>query len=146
MTKKLLTDNEALDLIESSEVAAKDLGRLSDYFWDIKQKRLKADKVAAALKTLESGCEAKLIEQMLRQEISAVGGGDVIFTMGAPTQEPVVNDWIEYWDFIKKEDDMSLFERRPGRKAIKERWEAGEVIPGVSKFPVYKLSKQGVKK
>jgi hypothetical protein len=66
--------------------------------------------------------------------------------MGAPTHEPAVTSWPEFWEFIKKEDDSALFEKRPGRKAIKERWEAGEVIPGVSKFPVYKLSKQGVKK
>ena len=134
------------NLLAAEELSAQELGMLADEFWVVKQKRLAADKVAKELKANESACEAKLIEQMLRQTISAVGGGDVIFTMGAPTQEPVVTDWQEFWQYIKKEDDISLVEKRPGRAAIKERWETGAQIPGVGKFPVYKLNKQGVKK
>ena len=134
------------DLCSKEELTAKELGVLSDAFWLVKQQRLAADKQAATLKTQESAAEAKLIEQMLRQEISAVGGGDVIFTLPAPKDEPVVNDWQAYWSFIKEQDDLALIEKRPGRAAIKERWLAGEQIPGVGRFPVYKLSKQGVKK
>ena len=140
---------EAQTLIERlcaiENPTATQLGELSDAFWDVKNMRLAADKEAKRLKTQESMAEARLIECMLRQEISAVGGKNVIFTMGAPTQEPAVTDWQAFWSFIKEVDDMSLFEKRPGRAAIKERWEAGQTIPGVSKFPVYKLSKQGVK-
>ena len=106
------------NLLAAEELSAQELGMLADEFWAVKQKRLAADKVAKDLKTNESACEAKLIEQMRRQTISAVGGGDVIFTMGAPTQEPVVTDWQEFWQYIKKEDDISLFEKRPGRAAI----------------------------
>jgi hypothetical protein len=40
---------------------------------------------------------------------------------------------------------VKLSERRPGKAACKERWEAGEIIPGVEKFPVYKLTIKGVR-
>lgn len=140
-----LTDNEIRALLDDPELTATQLGMLSDEYWDVKQRRLAADKSAAALKTVEAEMEAKLIEQMLKQQISAVGGGSVIFTLPSPKMEPAVTDWQAFWKFIKDMDDMSLFEKRPGRAAIKERWEAGQTIPGVEKFPVYKLSKQGVK-
>jgi hypothetical protein len=126
-------------------LSAKELGVLADVFWATKNKRLAADKVAKALKTEESTLEAKLIEQMLRTSISSIGGKTVVLGLPTPTQEPVVSDWAEFWQFIKATDDISLFEKRPGRAAIKERWENGETIPGVGKFPVYKLSKSGVK-
>ena len=133
------------NLLAADTLSAQELGMLADEFWETKNNRLEADKITKALKTAESSIEAKLIEQMLRQEISAAGGRTIILTMPAPTQEPVVQDWQAFWQFIKSQDDMSLFERRPGRAAIKERWANGEAIPGVGKFPVYKLSKQGVK-
>lgn len=132
-------------LLEQEELTAGQMGTLADAFWDTKNKRLRVDKEAKALKVTENAIEAKLIEQMLRQEVTAAGGKTVILTLPAPKQEPAVTSWPEFWEFIKKENDMSLFEKRPGRAAIKERWEAGEVIPGVSKFPVYGLAKQGVK-
>jgi len=128
------------ELLSASELAA-----LADAYWQTKTKRLAADKVAAALKTDESAMEAKIIEQMLKQNISATGGKEVILTLPSPKYEPAVTDWGKYWQYAKEQDDPSLFERRPGRAAIKERWEDGLTVPGVEKFPVYKLSKQGVK-
>jgi hypothetical protein len=132
--------------LETEILSATELGKLADHFWDTKQKRLAADKVSAALKTQESACEAKLIEQMLKQQISATGGGEAIFTLPAPTMAPVVQDWAKVWQYAKETDSMEFFEKRIGRAAVKERWDAGVEVPGVGKFPVYKLSKQGVKK
>jgi hypothetical protein len=40
--------------------------------------------------------------------------------------------------------DFSVLQRRLSEGAIKERWHADEEVPGVIKFPVWKLSKQGV--
>lgn len=132
-------------MIDEIALSAQELGALADEFWATKTKRLAADKVAKELKTAESVLEARLIEQMLRAQISSIGGKTVVLGLPTPTQEPVVTDWAEFWQFIKDQDDISLFEKRPGRAAIKERWESGETIPGVGKFPVYKLSKSGVK-
>ncbi len=124
---------------------ATELGKLCDEHFAVKTKRLAADKVAKELKTTESSLEATIIEQMLRQQISSIGGKAVIYGLPTPTQEPTVNDWQAFWAFIKQTDDISLFEKRPGRAAIKERWAAGETIPGVVPFTVYKLTKTGVK-
>ena len=129
----------------TEKMTATQLGELADKFWKVKTKRLAADKVAKELKTEESGMDSLLIEQMLLNEISAVGGKDIVLVLNKPVMEPTVTDWVKFWEFIKDQDDSSLFEKRPGRKAIKERWEAGQVIPGVTKFPVYTMSKQGVK-
>ena len=133
------------DITEFVALTATQLAAKADDHWDIKTKRLAADKVAAALKTSESALEAEIIAQMLHQQITSIGGKTVIYGLPKPTMEPVVQDWQKYWEFIKQTDDISLFEKRPGRAAIKERWGLGETIPGVVPFAVYKLSKTGVK-
>lgn len=126
-------------------LTATQLADKADEHWRVKTKRLAADKVAAALKTDESALEAAIISQMLHQKITSIGGKTVIYGLPKPTMEPIVSDWALYWAFIKQTDDISLFEKRPGRAAIKERWGLGETIPGVVPFAVYKLSKTGVK-
>jgi len=130
---------------EFKALSATELGKLADKHAGIKVKRLAADKVAKNLKTDESSIEATLIEQFLRQKITSIGGKVVIYSLPTPTMEPIVKSWPEFWAFIKETDDISLFEKRPGRAAIKERWGLGQTIPGVDSFPVYKLSKTGVK-
>ncbi len=132
-------DNEFVAL------SATELAEKADKHWDVKTRRLAADKVSAALKTEESALEAEIILQMQKQQITSIGGKTVIYGLPKPTMEPVVADWKPFWEFIKLTDDISLFEKRPGRAAIKERWGLGQEIPGVIQFPVYKLSKTGVK-
>jgi len=133
-------ENEPAKLLSATE-----LGVLCDQHVAVKTKRLAADKVAKELKTEESVIEASIIDQMLRQKITSIGGKTVIYALPTPTNEPTVANWQVFWEFIKQTDDISLFEKRPGRAAIKERWALGEEIPGVIAFPVYRLSKSGVK-
>ena len=129
----------------TKKLSATALGALADEFWAIKTERLAADKVAKELKVKESLLDSQIIEQMLLSKVSSIGGKSVILVLPAPTMEPAVQDWPKFWEYIKSMDDTSLFEHRPGRAAIKERWANGEVIPGVAQFTVYRLSKQGVK-
>jgi len=126
-------------------LTATELGALADAWWAAKTKRLAADKVANLLKTEEARLDASIIDQMLRQQISSIGGATVIVSLPTPTMEPAVKDWPAFWEFMKQQDDMSLLSRHLGRAAIKERWAAGQEIPGIAQFPVYKLSKTGVK-
>lgn len=126
-------------------LSATELGALADQHFEAKTKRLAADKVAKELKTEESRLEALIIDQMRRQQISSIGGKKIIYAMPSPTDEPVVEDWPKFQAHILETKDFSLLERRPGRAAIKERWEQDKAVPGVGKFPVYKLSKSGVK-
>lgn len=120
---------------------ASELAATADAWFNTRAKRLAADKVSAALKIDESALEAELIDQMLKSQISAVGGKDVITYLPAPTLEPVKKDWGKFWAYVMETGDSSLIEQRVGRAAIKERWANGEVIPGVESYPVYKLSR-----
>lgn len=134
-----------LDLGKAQPLSAPQLGELADLYTAKRTERLAADKVAAALKADESAAEAMLIEQMRSQEVTACGGKTIRLALSAPDYVPAVKDWDKYYAYILSTKDFSLLERRPGKAACRERWDDGISIPGVEKFPVYKLSRNEVK-
>ena len=134
------------DEAELVKLSPKQLGEHADAYRQIREERLAADKKAADLAAREQALKAVLVQQMRLQEITSVGGK--VATVSIPVEPeyvPAVSDWSAYWKYAKENDAPEMFERRPGKLACKERWEAGEEIPGVSKFPVYKLTIKGVR-
>jgi uncharacterized Fe-S center protein len=126
-------------------LSAIELSVIADKWFDVQKRRLAADKVAAALKSEEESFKAILISQFQLQKLTGIGGKLVRVGMDpVPDYAPHVMDWDKYRKYIIENDAWELVERRPGRAACKERWDQGVVIPGCEKFPIYKLTKQGV--
>lgn len=125
-------------------LTAEDAAALADEFKVAEAERLKADKLAASLKTYEVEVKLTLINALKTLKITAVGGK--AFTCTHSTEDmPTVADWAAYEKYILETKDFSLLERRPGKAAIKERWDNGVDVPGIAKFPVDKLSFSKVK-
>lgn len=127
----------------NENLPAPDLAEIAAYWVNKRDERLLADKLAEGLKSWESKAQALLLEQFGRQK--DLGGVNTAFgRVGMnpePTNEPHVTDWPKFYEYILETKDFSLLERRPGRAAVKERWEDDVVVPGVEKFPVYKLTR-----
>lgn len=126
-------------------ISATELAQLADHYWLTREKRLAADKVAKDLKDEESRTEATLIKEMREQQLTAIGGK--LVRLAIPTEPeyvPAVKDWDAFYRHVLQTGDFSLLHKRVGTTACKERWDAGETVPGVEKYAVYKLSKSGV--
>lgn len=144
MNEILLAASEAN--ANGEKLSAKVLSQIADLWFVTYKERLAADKAAAKLKEVESAAYALIIEQMRSQELTAIGGKKVRVGMAPePDYQPHVKDWPKFYEYILESKDFSLLERRPGRAAIKERWEDEKEVPGVEKFPIYKLTRQEVK-
>lgn len=147
----LLSDEDQIKLAAQQSangvsLEATKLALVADIWFSTYTERLAADKVAAKLKTQEEAAKALLLEQMRMQGLTAIGGAKVRVGMDpTPDYQPHIKDWEVFYKYILKTKDFSLLERRPGRAAIKERWEDGKEVPGVEKFPVYKLTRNEVK-
>jgi hypothetical protein len=126
------------------QLTAKETGLLVDLFKTAEAARLKADKDAAALKLIEVEFKEVLIASLKSLEVPTIGGKQYTVDI-KQVDEPTVESWDKFYAHIIKTKDFSLLERRPGKAAIKERWEDGKTVPGVSKFPVDKLSFSKVK-
>lgn len=129
-------------------LSAKELALLADTWFSIMQDRLAAGMLHDKLKSIETLCQTILINQLRAQELSAIGGFKVRVSIDSePDYQPHVKDWDAFYKFILKTKDFSLLERRPGKAACRERWavDGDSAVPGVEKFPVYKLRKSEVK-
>lgn len=131
---------------DGAELTLKELGVVADHYHLTRESRLEADRKAGLLKTAESLAEAVLIDQMRKQEATSVGGKLLKVSIPAePDYKPTVKDWPKLYAHIIKTKDFSFLQKRVGEAAVKERWEAGVVVPGVERFPVYKLSRSEIK-
>ncbi len=133
------------DLATVRELTAKELGELADLHLRCKTERLRLDKESKMVDEIEKGTEKLLVDQMLKQKVSAAGGQKLRVSMNPVKHRPHVTDWTEFYKFILKTEDFSLLERRPSASAVAERWDDSVIVPGVEKFPVYTLSKSVVK-
>lgn len=126
----------AAKAFKGAKLSKADLERAAEIMESEREKRLKLDKESANIKHTETTAEKLIIQQMGLQNIAVVHGKEV-----KETDEPHVKDWQEFYAYILETQDFSLLERRPGKAAIKERWELKVEVPGIEKFPVAKLVK-----
>jgi len=55
-------------------------------------------------------------------------------------KHPAIEDWPAFYDYVAKTSQFELLHKRLSSQAFRERWEAGEVIPGTSSSEVWELS------
>ena len=110
---------------------AKDIGKLTDRLFDLKEE--KAD-TNAKLKELNGDIrevEIELLNEMHNQGLYKAGGarGGVYISRQVV---PKVENWDEFYDYIREHDYLHMLERRVSRKAYQEQYEEGQDVPGVA--------------
>lgn len=121
---------------------ASDMATLADEYWTTYQKRLAADKVSKELKAIESKLEALILSTLRTDGITAIGGKLVILSIDTePEYMPTIADYPVFSEYILSSKDLSLVERRVSKAAVKERWSLGIEVPGIIRFPMFKLHK-----
>ena len=53
---------------------------------------------------------------------------------------PTITDWNEFYGYVTKTNSFDLLHKRLSSTAFKDRWEAGETIPGSTTAEVWGLS------
>ena len=53
---------------------------------------------------------------------------------------PAVDDWAAFYAFITETGSFDLLQRRLSSTAFKDRWAAGQAIPGITSAEVWELS------
>ena len=115
------------------------LSRMVDRFHDAREQRLEADRRAAALKKEENDLKQLIIDNLLSSGTDVIGGRVLTVTL-VKKSKPSAQDWGAIYDYIKEHDAFDLLHRRLTEKAVKERWDAEENVPGVVELTVNDLS------
>ena len=98
----------------------------------VRQERLalqkQADKLAEEEKDLMATAHAELLALGKRAYVTDSG---IAFKLQA-VRKPVVTDWDELHDYIAETNNFSLLHARLTDSAVKELWDAGVTVPGVT--------------
>lgn len=112
---------------------------LVDNYISIRSQRLNLDREAATIKEMEDDLYQVIVSKMRDAGMSVLGAKNGFVKLKEST-EPVPTSWPELWKWIQETGNFEVLHKRISTLAIKERWEAGEGVPGVGKTTVYKLS------
>lgn len=116
-----------------------ELSARADAFKSFRERRLELKRELEDLEKQERILKQELIQHIQEANVPGVMGKLANISLVAKTV-PIVEDWGALDDYILATGDLSLLQRRLGVKAVNERWEAGEDVPGVTTETNYDLS------
>lgn len=110
-----------------------------DAYAQAREERLALQREVNNLQERENMLKNGIIQILQENELSTAGSANYSVKL-AVDDKPVAGNWQEIYDYIKENDAFDLLQRRLGEAAVKSRWEDGITIPGVTTFPVEKLT------
>jgi hypothetical protein len=130
--------------LRETNVISSHLPDLINQYISVRAQRLVLDKEAATLKESEEELKKTIISKFREGDIQAMGADNGLVKM-TTLDEPKCTDWSATYEHIRETGSFELLHRRLANLAVRERWEAGEEIPGVIHTTLYKLSVSDVK-
>ena len=83
--------------------------------------------------------EGDIMALMSDAGISKAGSDKASCTMKM-SKHPAIDDWNQFYGYVAQTGQFELLHKRLSSTAFRERWEAGEVIPGTSVSEVWELT------
>lgn len=117
------------------------LGDMVDQLYDMDQQRIALGKEVTALEKKQREMEEYLLNEYKKTELEGAEGkrGKVsLIRETVPTVEP--ENWNTVFAYIGKTKSYDMLYKRLNTKAVRERWDAGEEVPSVTRFNKIKFS------
>lgn len=111
------------------------LQELIDSWGTARTNRLAEAKKVEALEVTEKKLKALVIAKMMESKQTSTGGQKYGANYSRK-EKPTTGDWQKLYAYIKENDAFDLLQKRLTETAVTARWEDGEEIPGIVKFPV----------
>ena len=117
----------------------KTLAAKADRYYTLRQERLARQKEVDAMEAEEKALKAELIEEIGEQDARGVAG-EVCRVTIVTKVKPVLKDFDALIAWVRRRNAWELMRHQVNDAAVKERWDAGQDIPGVEPFTVVDLS------
>lgn len=115
------------------------LGGVVDKLYALREKRLALNRQADEIKEQESALTTRLLQLMAEANTSAARGKLASASRYA-RQLAKVADVKKFLAFVQKEGDYELATVGARLEACKDRWEAGQQVPGVTSDSIIRIS------
>jgi hypothetical protein len=115
------------------------IAELIDEFVATKNKREELQNEVKGCTEKMGRIEADIMELMSQAGINQAASEKASCTM-RQAQHPVIEDWQVFYDYVAQTKQFELLHKRLSSPAFRERWEAGDPVPGSSMSKVWELS------
>lgn len=111
---------------------------INDYV-ETKNKREDLSEEVKACTEKLARLEADIMSQMSHAGLVTAASDKASCTM-KEVRHPAIKDWNIFYQHVAKTKQFELLHKRLASAAFRERWEAGEVVPGTEVSNVWELS------
>lgn len=112
---------------------------LIDLYFETKNRREVLNEEAKSCTLKMAELEKDIMEQMSQAGISQAASDKASCTMKKATH-PSIEDWQAFYGYVAQTGHFELLHKRLSSTAFRERWDAGEAIPGTSASEVWELT------
>lgn len=109
------------------------LGACIDELYKKRAERLELEKQVDVLKEGENEYTAHILDNFGKTELAGAKG-DIATASIKRTTVYQLDNWDAFIAYVDKKEAWELLRKQPGATACKERFEAGEPIPGITPF------------
>lgn len=115
------------------------MGSTIDSLWAKREEKREAEAKVKVIEAEIAAIEEVLMDRMDKEETSKSQGtkASVSITTAVVAN---VEDWESFWPYVAKNKFFHLIQKRVSDPAMRELWDAGKKIPGVSPFSKRKLN------
>ncbi len=121
----------------------KTLGACIDLLYAWEHERAEVVRRGEALKARETLLETHILNTFSKADLEGAAGKVAKINVLRPVVPQVEGDgkgWPKLYTYIVRTKSFDLLQKRLSISAVRERWEAGKIVPGVSKFTAVSLS------
>ena len=132
--------------IKAPKVPAR-VGAAIDFLYGIREKRKVIESSIEKMKQAEGLVENAIFQKFSKTDLEGARGRAAQCSISR-SEYPTIEDDTKFFAFVLKTKSLDLLQRRLSVEAVRERWAAKKVIPGVGKFTKIRLhlTKVAVKK
>lgn len=124
--------------------SSKMLARKADEYEMVRQSRLAIDKEAKKLKDKETELKTYLQEGLKLSGAQGIKGAKVAISL-TEDEIPIIEDAETFRKYINRTKRFDLAQSlKPSSKAIKEMWDAGKEVPGITVLTRENISRSKV--
>ena len=106
---------------------------------DVKEQIKVLETEVKKLKEKDEEIDRQLFSEMDTHGLSRTANDNYSASINSDTV-PQVNNWDLFYAYLLESEELSLQQRRLSSKACKEKWEAGETIPGVEPREIRRIN------
>lgn len=133
------SQQKRLEVQQPKKITAEQALEVAQSYTTLREQRLEIQKKVDEIEVREKQAKKMLMDMLIALNVNSVGDTKKIYEL-VTQDEPTVDSFEQLYAHIRSTGEFDLLYRRVNSAAVKERWDLGQEVPGIKKFPAISLS------